>query len=194
MPLNFSAAHSSRITKKAQHGSPLLKRSSSSPFAKLSRRKPVPRSQSKPEAGDDEDFLGNKLDDIGLVKSLADLSLRDVSQAIQYIQEHTFDNIPEGGGFNSTHIAEILNFRKSLPPTVTVAHVRALLPSPTATEKEIAELGSKGTLRRIFIPGRGIGRSFVGEGLALSKDINKILRSSTQLDGVVVGTVRKIQK
>ena len=189
MPFNFSAAHSSRITKKSQHRSPLLKRSSSSAFADLNRRKPLSRSKSKPERLDDEDdFFGDRLEDDGIVKSLAaDLSLRDVAQTIQYVRSHMFDALPEGGGFNSTRIAEILNFRKSLPPCVTVPHIHALTGDPTTTEREIAELTKTNIIKRVLTPGRGTGGSSVGEGLILMKDFEQLTREEQNLDEKLSG-------
>ena len=187
MPLNFSAAHSSRITKRTNRRNPLPKRSLSSPFTDLKQRKPVPRSLSKPEfidGGDDsDDIFGDSLEDLGLVKTLAtDLSFRDVAQTIQYIRSHMFDAMPESGGFNSTRIAEILNFRRSLPPTVTVSHVHALIDSPTKIEREIAELTKAGTIRKVVIPGRGTAGSSVGEGLVLFNDIERLVNASKEID------------
>lgn len=191
MPLNFSAAHSSRVTKRQPGKNPLLRRSSSSPFTSFNQRKPVQRSRSKPEIVDsdeDDDFFGDRLDDVGLVNSLTtDLSLRDVAQFIRYVHTHMFDAIPESGGFNSTRIAEILNFRKSLPQTVTLAHVHAMTKSPTSTEREIADLTKAGIIRKIVIPGRGTGGSSVAEGLVLYQDLERILRETSGLDGSMIG-------
>jgi len=189
MPLNFSAAHSSQVTKKSQYKNPLLKRSASSPFVDFKRRKPVQRSKSKPETvDDDDDFFGDRLDDIGIVKSLAaDLSLRDVAQTIQYIHSHMFDAMPESGGFNSTKIAEILNFRRSLPPTVTVSHVHALVPSPSWTEREIADSTKAGVVRKIVIPGRGTGGSSIGEGLILSRDVENMVMEAKEINRDLAG-------
>lgn len=176
MSFKFSAAHSSRIKK-----TPSLKRSTSSPFSSLPRRKPVQRSKSKPEAEDDEDLYGDRLDDKGLVKTLiTDLTLRDVAQAIQYIRGRMFAGMPERAGMNSTRIAEVLNFRKTLPPVVTVSHVQALLNSPTTVEREIAELMRGGAIRKIVVPGRG----GVGEGLILVRDLEKMVRESQMEEGV----------
>ena len=187
MPLNFSAAHSSRIIKRTNRRNSLPKRSLSSPFTDLKQRKPIRRSLSKPEVidgGDDsDDIFGNSLEDLGLVKTLAtDLSLRDVAQTIQYIRSHMFDAMPESGGFNSTRIAEILNFRRSLPPTVTVSHVHALIDSPTKTEREIAELTRAGTIRKVVIPGRGTAGSSVGEGLVLFNEFERLVNASKEID------------
>ena len=153
----------------------------------LKQRKPVRRSLSKPEVtngGDDsDDLFGDSLEDLGTVKTLAtDLSLRDVAQTIQYIRSHMFDAMPESGGFNSTRIAEILNFRRSLPPTVTVSHVHALIDTPTKTEREIAELIKAGTIRKVVIPGRGTAGSSVGEGLVLFQDIERLVNAAKELD------------
>lgn len=71
---------------------------------------------------------------------------------------------------NSTRIAEVLNFRASLPPIVTVAHVHALGPSPTQVEREIADLVRRGVVRKIQIPGRGLGSAALDEALVLAED------------------------
>jgi len=118
-----------------------------------------------------------------------DLSLRDVAQIMKHICGHMFDAIPEKGGFNSVRIAEVLNFRNILPPTVTVAHVHALMRNPTVAEKEIAELSRKGILRKILIPGRGTGGSSVAECLVLRDDLETIVMDAVQhgLDQHVAG-------
>ncbi|KAL8939202.1 MAG: hypothetical protein Q9211_002843, partial [Gyalolechia sp. 1 TL-2023] len=181
MALNYSAAHSSRITKRPLE-KPRLKRSATSAFTSFNQRKPIQRSKSKPELStqdDEEDFFGERLDDLGFVTTLAtDLHLRDVAQIVQYAITHMFDPLPERGGFNSTRIAEMLNFRRSLPATVSVAHVHALSKSPTATEREISELIKAGVMLKVVIPGRGTGASAVGEGLVLFKDLEDMLSHS----------------
>ena len=190
MPLNFSAAHSSRITKKPQNKIPSLRRSASSPFAGFKQRKPIKRSSTKPEEADNEldDFFEDRLDEVSLVKSLmTDLSLRDVAQIIQYICSHMFEAIPAAGGFNSTKIADILNFRKSLPSAVSVTHVHALTTSPTNTERDIAELTKAGAVRRIMVPGRGTGGSRVGDGLILLKDMKDLVTQANGLDQSTAG-------
>ena len=182
MSLHYSAAFSSRITK-AKAKNPLLRRSASTPFAALPRRKPLQRSKSQLEAvEDEEDLFGERLDDAGLVISLAtDLSFRDVAQAMQYVQTHMFDDLPKRGGMNSTRIAEVLNFRKSLPPIVTVAHVHAMIHSPTAAEKEIAELTKAGVIRKLVVPGRGLGGASVGEGLVLAQYWERMITEASDL-------------
>ncbi|KAL8857070.1 MAG: hypothetical protein Q9178_006362 [Gyalolechia marmorata] len=184
MSLSYSAAHSSRITKKRTF---TLKRSSST-FASFTQRKPVQRSKSKPEASghDEEDLLDERLDDIDIVTNLtAEIPLRGVVEIVQYANSNIFEPIPDRGGFTSTWIAEILNFRRSLPMTATIAHVHALSTSPTVTEREIAELIKSNVLRKIVIPGRGTGGSTVGEGLVLFTDLERMLdRAEAVSDGL----------
>ncbi|KAI9818168.1 MAG: hypothetical protein M1827_000793 [Pycnora praestabilis] len=183
MPLNFSAAHSSRITKRNKN--PLLKRSLSSPFAGHARRKPLQRSHSKPETSLDldDDLFEDRLSDLGLVNTLAsDLILRDVAQSLRYIRHRMFSELPEKGGLNSTRISEVLNYRKALPPIVTLAQIHAFLDSPTNTEREIAELVKGGAIRKIFIPGRGVGGAAMGEGLVLAEDWERIVHAASELD------------
>lgn len=184
MPLNFSAAHSSRISKRPQTRVPSLKRSFSSPFADLHQRKPIKRSLTRPEAAnEDDDCFGDRLDETAIIGSLeTDLSLRDIAQTIQYIRSHMFEVIPESGGFNSTRIADLLNFRKSLPSAVTVAHVHALSNSPTKTEREIALLIKAGIIRSIVIPGRGTGGSNIVSSLILVKDIECLVDQAKGLN------------
>ena len=189
MTLNYSAAHSSRVTKRTSKP-PQLRRSVTSPFTTFNQRKPIQRSKSKPEssAQDEEDFFGERLDDLGLVTTLAtDLSLRDVAQIVQYANGHMFDPLPERGGWNSTRISEILNFRRSLPAAVTLTHVHGLSKSPTAAEREISEMIKANVLRKIVIPGRGNGGSSVGEALILWTDLEGMLERSDIVDDALKG-------
>lgn len=77
-------------------------------------------------------------------------------------------------GMNSTRIAEVLNFRASLPPIVTVSHIQALLSSPTAVEREIAELIKGGAIRKVVVGGRGSK----GEALVLVRDMDEMVQKS----------------
>ena len=184
MPFNFSAAHSSRIAKRPQARNSPLRRSSSSTFTRSDRRKPIQRSKSKYETcHNGEDYLGERLQVVGLTKTLSTgVNLKDIVQTIQSVKDHMFDSVPESGGFNSTRIAEILNFRKSLPPIVTVAQVHALLSSPTSTERKMAELVSAGVVRRVIIPGRGTGGSNAGESLVLFNDIDILVHHAKNIN------------
>jgi len=190
MGLQFTAAYSSRITK-SKAKNPLLRRTSSSPFSSLPRKKStVSRSTSKGSAKDgedDEEYSLNRLEDQGLVTSLAtDLRLRDVAQQIRYVQEHIFSKIPERSGLNSTRIAEVLNFRKNLAPLVTIAHLQALSRSLTTTEREIAELIQNGIIRRINIPYRGVGATAIGESLVLTEKWVQVVKETDALSAEVI--------
>ncbi|KAL8874085.1 MAG: hypothetical protein Q9174_000521 [Haloplaca sp. 1 TL-2023] len=183
MPSNPPFARSSRITKKSSK-LPSLRRSASSPFAGFNQRKPIQRSKTKPEYSQrNEDLFSESLDDIGIVNTLATADTsRGVVGIIEQANISMFDPLPEKGGFHSTRIAEILNFRRSLPKTVTLAHVHALSMSPTATEKEVVDLCKANVLRKIHIPGRGTGGSTIGEGLILFKDLEELLDRSESID------------
>lgn len=104
-----------------------------------------------------------------------------------------FSGIPQHGpGMNSTRIAEVLNFRKVLPPIVTIAHVQALLNAPTAVEREIAELISGGAIRKVVVPGRG----GMGEALILVKGLEELVRRCNGMEEQVkecfLGLLREI--
>ena len=186
MPLNLTAAHSSRITKRQAQ----LRRSASSPFTDFGQRKPIQRSKSNVEAaGNDDNFFEERLHDIGIVRSLpSEPSLRDVTQTIQHVRAHMFDPMPQNGGFHSTRVAEILNLRTSLPPMVTCSHVHALTLSPTKREREIAELTRAGIIRRLVTPGRGTGGSSIGESLVVSTDVGSLLKQAPELSQELSGT------
>lgn len=179
MSFRFSAAHSSRIKKPTKPPAFKRKSSPSSPYSSLPRQKTVQRS-SKPKKGfdeEEEDLFGDRLDDVGLVKALAtDLTLRDVAQVLLYIRGKMWSSIPqERAGMNSTRIAEVLNFRTSLPLIVTITHIQALLNSPTSVEREIAELVRGGALRKIMVGTRGK----MGEVLVLVRDLDEMIEKST---------------
>jgi len=166
MVLQLTAAYSSRISKAK---SSLNNRLSSSPFANHPRRKPATQTSRAPRSkATDDETQEDRLEDLGLIRALAtDLRLRDAAQYLQYIADKMFDDIPDRAGMGSSRIAEVLNYRKNLPPIISTAHVHALSQNPTATEREIAELIHGGIIRRISIPGRGLGAASIGESLVL---------------------------
>ena len=188
MPLQFSAAHSSRIKKASQRHSPFLKRASSSPSKRQPRHESLHRSHSSLSGVEpEEEGFNDVLQDASPVNFLGeDTLLRDVIEVIEYVKSYMFEDIPEAGGFNSVRIAEILNYRKSLPHIVTTAHIHALTSSPTRTEKEILKETKSSRIRRFNIPGRGSGRTSIGEGLCLTKDVDHVVRE-TQVDSVLGG-------
>ncbi|KAJ9645181.1 hypothetical protein H2199_003186 [Coniosporium tulheliwenetii] len=176
MPLQITAAHSSRVTKSAS-------RSSSSPFSSNPRRKPsqTPRRKSDDGAGQFQE----RLEDAGLITTLAGPDTpRSVLPLITYIRDRMFSEVPErSSGMNSTRTAEVLNYRLNLPPVVTVAHVHSFTNSPTSTDREIADLIRSGKLRKLVIPGRTAGRDrdAVGECLVLFSDWERLVRSHPDL-------------
>lgn len=179
MSLYLNPSHSSRIRKPSTK-TPSLKRSSSSPFSTLPRRKPVQRMRSvgndKHLASDDE---SEKLDDTGQAVSLAGISpVSNLIQAIKHSHESMFSDVPERAGMNSTRIAEVLNFRKSLPLIVSVAHIHALLAASSQTEREIASLVTAGDIRKLFVSGRGNEVSGFREFLVYTQDLEAKIRDS----------------
>ena len=171
MSFKFTAAHSSRIKKST---APSLRRSASSPFSSLPRKKPSLSRSKTQDAKENNDEFGEQLDDVGLVQVLAtELVLRDVAQAVLYVQGKMWSSLPrERTGMSAQRIAEVLNFRKGLPRLVTVAHVQALLNSATAVEREIVELVRGGIIRKIVISGRGER----GEMLIMMKDLEEMVK------------------
>jgi hypothetical protein len=174
MSFQTTPARSSRITNSRRPSAAAalgLKRSTSSPSQASPRKRSLPSEQSFQH--DDSE----QLDDTGVIASLADdLNFRDVPQFMEYIQNRMFSNMPEKAGMNSTRIAEVLNFRKRLPPFVTIAHVDALSKSSTMIEREVAELAQVGVLRRVTIPRRGVGAAAVGDGIASVRDWQALVR------------------
>ncbi|TGJ80200.1 hypothetical protein E0Z10_g8565 [Xylaria hypoxylon] len=193
MSLRSILGGSGRVKKKSSTLSSRAKRSLSSAASSsaspspswtssLPRRKPgvgVGAASKNKGVENDEDFFHDKLDDFGLVAALAtDLSLRDTPQAIQYIRTHMFAPVPDAAaGMTSTRISEVLNYRRNLPPIISIAHVQALLSSPSAVEREVAELARRGFLHRIVVPRRGV----VGEFVVLASDYETSLKKTTAL-------------
>ena len=187
MPLQRTAAASSRITKYGP------RKSSSSPFANVKRKKPGQAPRKRPVPGeDDSSSFDARLDDLGVIASLAqDLRFSDVAQLLLYIRSHMFSAIPESAaGMNSTRRAEVLNFRASLPPITSIAHVHALTNSPTTTDREIALLVSKSVVRRVAVPGRGKGGDAVGDGLVLMDEWEKAVAAEENLTTELKGMLR----
>ena len=175
MSFQATPARSSRITKPRRTSAAAalgLKRTTSSPSSVSPRKRSLP-SQNTVSYHDDE-----QLDDTGVIASLADdLNFRDVPQFIEYIRNKMFSDLPEKAGMNSTRIAEVLNFRRRMPPFVTIAHADALSTSSTRIEREIAELAKAGILRRVTIPNRGVGAAAVGDGIASVREWQALIQS-----------------
>jgi len=64
---------------------------------------------------------------------------------------------------------------------VTNVHVHALIKSPTLVEREIAELTSAGLLRKIVVPGRGVGGSSISDALVLVEDWEQLVKEEKDL-------------
>ncbi|KAK3641021.1 hypothetical protein LTR56_008409 [Elasticomyces elasticus] len=170
---------------------PIRKSSSSSPFSAFPRRKTsLPRQSTKETPSDD------RLSDLGLTPSLAPPGIsQDVLSLIRYVQQSTWEDIPEVAGMNSTRIGEVLRYRETLPPIVSLAHLYALSISPTETERELARLVSQGIVRKIVTPGRstvarggGGGGGVVAEGVVLVSTWKDLITRISNVDESVKKT------
>lgn len=133
---------------------------------------PGREARAKKEGRGGDDSYEERLDDLGTLRLLAeDVSLRDVVQAMRYIRSRMFTPLPRTG-FHAQRTAELLNYRASLPPLVTAAHLHAVLHSPSQVEREVAELVSRGVLRRLRVERRG----GLGEALIECRELEMIVR------------------
>ncbi|KAJ5558467.1 hypothetical protein N7535_008680 [Penicillium sp. DV-2018c] len=152
-----------------------------SPFAAHARTKHIsgrPSSLKPADSGFDD-----PLPDIGGSRFVSQTApVQDVLQAIQYIRDGMFEELPTRAGMNSTRIAQVLNLRRSLPPLVSVAHVHTLLDAPTQVEREIVEQIKAGRIRRLIIPGRGNDAAGLGDCLVLAEDWEKLVQESSELE------------
>ena len=176
-----------RITSSPVAGIKKNKRPASrpSPFARHARTKPsAPRSSGVKGEPDEP------LPDIGLSRYVCDTApVENVVQAIQYVRQGMFEDIPTRAGMNSTRIAEVLNFRRLLPPLVSVAHVHTLLDAPTKVEKEIVELANSSRVRRLLVPGRGTDAAGLGDCLVLAESWEELVRDSKLLESTLKGNL-----
>jgi len=188
MSFQATPARSSRITKSRRPNAAAalgLRRTKSSSSSASPRKTSLPSLVSTTSVSYDDD---EQLDDTGVVASLTeDLNFRDVPQYMEYIRNRTFSDMPEKAGMNSTRIAEVLNYRRRIPPFVTVAHVDALSTSSSRVEREIAELARAGVLRRVTIPHRGVGAAAVGDGVASVREWHALVQSHTGLSDDIKG-------
>jgi hypothetical protein len=175
MPLYLTGSHSSKVRKPAPASS--LKRSS---FANLARTNALQRAVSQADKYGEDAGEGARLDATGKIVSPTSLSnAKNVEDAIMQSTDGMFSEMPERAGMNSVRIAEVLNFRKSLPPVVTAAHVHALVAASSRTEREISGLVAAGKLRKIKLSGRGNDLSGLSELLILTSGLEAMLRTST---------------
>lgn len=128
------------------------------------------------------------LPDVGGSHFIAETApAQNVLQAIQYIRDGMFEELPIRAGMNSTRIAEVLNLRRSLPPLASVAHIHTLLEAPTQVEREIVEQIQTGRIRRLIIPGRGNDAAGLGDCLVLAEDWDKLVQESPALEQPLKG-------
>lgn len=179
MTLRLTSASVSGVKKRKSAPKPRA-----SPFAGHARRKPT---SSTPHLKS-VDLGHDPLPDVGGSQYISETApVQNVVQAIQYIRNGMFEELPARAGMNSTRIAELLNFRRSLPPLASVAHVHTLLEAPTQVEREIVELVKTGQIRRLIIPGRGNDAAGLGDCLVLAADWDKLVQESPALDTPVKG-------
>lgn len=147
-------------------------------FDEMPRRKPIKRAKTAAE----EKYFDNTpgLEDLGVVRTLGNAT--SAAQALDtssFVQANMFEPIPErAAGMNGSRVAEVLNFRKNLPPILSAAHLHALSPSPSSAERGISSAVQVGALRRITIPGRGSGVSSVSDLLVSMEDMRSFMLRS----------------
>ena len=191
MPLYFTASSYSAL--KRSNSSPAKpSTSASSLFNNHARTKSSSTAgkRKRSKKGDDEDGSDEdedaspRLSNTGKTLPLAaNSTLKTVPEAIDHALCTTFGPIPDrAAGMNSTKIAELLNFRKRLPPVVSLAHIHALITASTRTEREIAQLITTGTLRKIPVAGRGNDISGLGEFIIRTSDLEDLISKSSLAD------------
>lgn len=173
---------SNRVKKPTPRQPPSLqRRQTSSP----SPRKKATRKPSQDDQGGrsrKDDTFEDKLEDVGAAQLMTEeLTLRDVVQAMRYVRSRMFTPVPSSG-FNSTRTAELLNYRASMPPIVTIGHLHAILTSPAKVERELAELQSQGTVRKMRVERRGGQGEAVIESSELENMLSKAGISATTRD------------
>ncbi|OJI99100.1 hypothetical protein ASPVEDRAFT_25939 [Aspergillus versicolor CBS 583.65] len=187
MTLRITSAPVSGIKKRK---APSQVRPRASPFANHARSKPSIRPGGlNPKADndkhDDPALDHGPLPDLGLSRYVPETAPVDtVLAALQHIRDNMFEELPSRAGMNSTRIAQVLNFRRLLPPIVSVAHVHTILDAPTQVEREIMELATAGKIRRLIVPGRGNDAAGLGDCLVATEDWENLVRGSV-LDGAL---------
>ncbi|PYI10538.1 hypothetical protein BO78DRAFT_414620 [Aspergillus sclerotiicarbonarius CBS 121057] len=186
MPLRITSAPVSGVKK---NRNPLSSRPRASPFAAHARRKAsAPASSRASKPYHEHEYDQGPLPDLGTSRYIPETApVNDVVQALHYIRSSMFEDLPRRTGMNSTRIAEVLNFRRSLPPLASVAHVHMLLDAPTKVEKEIVELVHTGRVRRLIVPGRGNDAAGLGDCLVLTEEWERLVQDSPALDAPLKG-------
>ncbi|KAK6340816.1 hypothetical protein TWF696_009134 [Orbilia brochopaga] len=172
MSLNLTAAY--RIKKRSPNKNPLnqlhRKPKSSSP------RKPATPPSHHHATTSRSSSTGNSWPSDGPVDTP-----QDVPAAIAFVLARRFTPLPEtlvGLGLSRDALADILSFRRALPPVVPLSHLHALLPSRTDTERAIAALTADGTLRRVQLRG-GTSTASTMDAVMLTDDFLKAVARSS---------------
>ncbi|PWY77173.1 hypothetical protein BO94DRAFT_538029 [Aspergillus sclerotioniger CBS 115572] len=186
MPLRITSSPVSGVKKNKK---PASLRPRASPFASHARRKAsAPSSSGASKLYGEHEYDQGSLPDFGTSRYIPETTpVNDVVQALQYIHHSMFESLPRRVGMNSARIAEVLNFRRSLPPLASVAHVHTLLDSPTEVEKEIVELVHVGRVRRLIVPERGNDAAGLGDCLVLTEEWERLVQDSSALDTPLKG-------
>lgn len=186
---------SSRVTKSSSKASTKRK----SPFAPLRRNRALlqpfisPAKQQEQqglrepssEAVDDTEVSSESLSsppscplpDLGCSQYLS--TCHHVLEAIHRTRRDMFAELPsQRSGMNSTRTADLLNYRRGLPPIVPLSHIHTLLEDSTSVEREIAKLTADGKLRRVFVSRRGKNAA-LGDCLILMDDWEELIQKST---------------
>lgn len=181
MPLYLTGARSSKISKPKRAPS-IARSSSSSPFTSVQRTKPTQlhRTKSLADAIDDEDVtINEQLAGPGkLLTVLPNDAAKDVLTALDFVSTSMFESLPDRAGMNSVRIAETLNFRRNLPPAVSLAHVHALFSASSKIEREVQQLLAENRIRKLKLVGRGNDISGLGEVLITTSAYEQQLKSS----------------
>jgi serine-threonine protein kinase 19 len=182
MNYHRTAAASSRVNK---FGS----RKKITPFSTAKRRKPsssaTTRLENAVDDGEDSEFAYHgDLEATETLRAQLAPGIRSVAipDIMSYFQAVMFSEIPNRApGMNSSRIAEILNYRLQIPPIVPLGHIYALKSTPTSTEREIVAQIQAGLLKKVTIPGRGLGSGAIGEGLVLVSEWEKLVQNLPDL-------------
>jgi hypothetical protein len=179
MPSYLASAQASRIRKPGSVAG--LRRHASSPFAANSRTKPsIKRAQSLQDVVEQKGSDHEELPKEGAVLSVIQVATAvDVLSAMHHATTTMFSQIPERAGLNSVRIAEVLNFQRSMPPLVSLAHVHALISASSKTERQINSLVTQGAIRRIKIFNRGNDISGASDYLVATASFASLLTASS---------------
>lgn len=144
MSLKFTTAPTSRISKSSS-------RQSSSPLKSSSKGSLSASRRSSKHGG-----AQPRLPDTGRIVTVLRKPAKTVDEAMYLGLQGMFDPIPSSGIY-APRMAEINSERTALAPVVTISHIHALMGNAgTRTERELASLTSKGELRRVVVPSRGM--------------------------------------